>query len=71
MLTGNSPWLDSFLNVGFLCRSAQRALGVKVAASHQGRAGSWNGTMTKGSVQIVPNSMTWVRSNSGFYCQPT
>lgn len=66
-LTGNGAWLDSFFNVGFLCRSAQHAFGVKVAASRQGRVGSRNGIMTKDSVQIVPNSMTWVRSNSGFY----
>lgn len=32
-------------------------------ASRQGRVGSWNGTMTKDSVQIVPSSMTWVRNN--------
>lgn len=66
LINGNRNWLCSFLRVGFLCRSAPRASDVKAAASRQGRVGSWNGTMTKDSALIVPNSMTWVRNNFGY-----
>lgn len=62
----NSPRFEFFFLVGCLCRFAPHASGVKVVASRQGRVGSWSGTTTKDSVQIVLNSMTWVSNNSSY-----